>query len=79
MNTKTKIETDELLEEGIKSVTFEDGQDMHSAVFTKLLNWYFEMQSFNGESVQQNDGPMMSAPEILGDIADMIGFEVEYE
>ena len=77
---KIKFECDELRNNGIKSVTFKDSQEIHEEVFLKLLEWYLSKQSFNGESIMQNDDPMMTASEILGEIADdIIQFEVEQE
>ena len=75
----TKIETEDLDKEGIKSVSFNGSPEMQSEVFLKILEWYFDNRSFSGESVQQCDRTVLSAPEILGDIADMIDFKVEYK
>lgn len=53
-------------------VEFDDSQNIKDAVFEELIKFYKRNESFNGESVQQNDDCIINAPEVLGDIADRI-------
>jgi hypothetical protein len=80
MSDRIKFECDELREEDIKSISFNDSSEIHEKVFAKLLEWHIKMQAFNGESIMQCDETQLTASELLSDIADdIIQFEVEYE
>lgn len=62
------------------TITYKDDQATRDAVFEKVLAWFIEMESFNGECVIQNDGPSIDAPNLLGDLADdFFEFDVEFE
>ena len=62
------------------TVKFNDDVDMKNRVFNKLMEWYKEHESFTGESILQSDATIISAPELLAEIADdIIKFDVEWE
>ena len=53
-------------------VEYKDDDETKNKVFQKLLDWYFEMEAFSGESICQSDTPTIDAPSLLSDIADDI-------
>lgn len=58
-------------------VVYDSSQKTRNAVFDRLIEWYFEYERFNGESIIQCDDPSMDAPNILASIADnIIKFDV---
>lgn len=61
------------------NVFFDDSDAVKEAVFNKILQFYYDNNAFNGESIMQNDGPIIEAPGVLAKIADdIIKFKVEY-
>lgn len=62
------------------TVSYNDDQQTKDAVFEKLLAWFFEQESFFGESIIQNDSPTLGAPVLLSDIADdILQFNIDWE
>lgn len=62
------------------AVAFNNSQATRDEVFDRLIAWYFEHQSFDGECVVQNDNPAMDAPNILAEIADdIIKFDIKWD
>lgn len=60
-------------------VTYDDSTKIRDAVFDKLIEWYFEHESFSGEDTIQRDGPSIDAPNILASIVDnIIKFDVAW-
>ena len=54
-------------------VNFKDDQETKDKIFNYLMeHYYFKYESFNGESIMQNDDPIIYAPEVLAHIADKI-------
>ncbi len=63
-----------------KTVTYNDDQATKDALFEKLLNWFFEQETFSGESIMQSDGPLLESPVLLSDIADdILQFDVTWK
>ena len=61
-------------------VKFENTPEMAEKVFKKLIDWYFEQESFMGECIMQCDNSIIEAPEVLSEIADdIIKFDVDYK
>jgi len=56
-------------------VTYDDSPEVQAEVFQRLLDWFHEHQCYSGESIMQCDAPQLTAPELLSDIADIIGFD----
>jgi len=61
------------------TVAYKDDEKTKQAVFDMLVTWYMYHGAFDGESIMQNDGPVIESPEILSKIAKRIGFKVKYE
>jgi len=51
-------------------VTFEESPSLKEAVYAKVLEWFKQCEAFNGESIMQNDTPIIEAPGLLAAIAD---------
>lgn len=55
------------------TVLWDDSPEMHKKVFDFLMeNYFLKYEAFHGEVIMQNDECMISAPEVLSDIADEI-------
>ncbi len=54
------------------SVSFEDSDELRIKVFNTILNFYLDNESFDGESIIQNDVASLEGPELLASIADDI-------
>lgn len=60
-------------------IKFDASQETKDKVFSRLIEFYLEHESFSGESIQQSDGPLIDAQYVLSDVADnIICFNVEY-
>lgn len=60
------------------TVNFSDDPDLKDKVFEAVLLFYLKQEAFNGESIEQNDGPYMAAPDLLSKMADeLFQFDVE--
>lgn len=60
-------------------IKFDASQETKDKVFSRLIAFYLEHESFSGECIQQSDGPLIDAPYVLSDLADdVICFDVEY-
>lgn len=51
-------------------VSWKNDQETKNKVFEKLIDWYFEMKAFCGDSIMQNDKPQIQAPQFLSYLAD---------
>lgn len=61
------------------TVTYDDSQEAMQAVFDRVLKYYFEHESFCGESICQSDNPIIDAPNAMAEIADnILKFDVDY-
>ena len=59
-------------------VTFSEEPSVKDAVFEAVVKFFVDHESFNGESIMQNDNPQMDSPVLLADIADdVLKFNVE--
>jgi len=60
-------------------VSYEDNKKIRDNVFKSVIEYYFKHNSFDGESICQNDNPIIEAHQVLAEIADnIIKFKVEY-
>lgn len=58
---------------------FNDDQATKDKVFEAVVEFFLKHEAFSGESVQQNDGPQIEAPELLADLVDdIIKFDVKW-
>jgi hypothetical protein len=53
-------------------VEFKDTAALRRKVFNAILNFYLDNESFDGESIIQNDVGTLEGPELLASIADDI-------
>lgn len=62
------------------TVTYKDTKEIRDLVFERVMAFFIEHNSFNGESIYQCDGPLIDAPSVLSDIAeDIIKFKTKYK
>lgn len=61
-----EIEDDDLI------VTVDDSPETKKIVWDRLIAYFRKHGAYCGESVMQCNGPQIGAPEVLGDIADII-------
>ncbi len=59
-------------------VSYADTEAVRIAAFQKLIEFFVKHESFSGESICQDDNCQIEAPGLLGEIADQIGFEVDW-
>lgn len=58
-------------------IKFDASQEIKDKVFSRLIEFYLEHESFSGESIQQSDRPLIDAQYVLSDLADgVICFDV---
>lgn len=61
------------------TVTFDEAKFRRQRVFDLLFQWYKDMV-FNAESIGQSDETYITAPDLLGEIAEEgFKFKVEWE
>lgn len=63
---KSEIETDHLI------VSYKDDEEVREKVFKRVLGYFKENEIFSGEAIHQDDNAIISAPNVLSDIADDI-------
>lgn len=69
-----KIETSDFICE------YDDSDSIKNAVFERVMEFFKDHVSFNGECIIQNDISLIDAPNVLADIADdIIKFSVEWK
>lgn len=56
-----------------------DSQAARNEVFYTVLNFFVKHQSFNGESIVQNDIVQIEGPEFLAELAEIFEFEVKWK
>jgi hypothetical protein len=62
------------------TVTFDDSEEAKQKVFDLLFQWYKDMEMFSAECIGQSDETYITAPDLLGEIAEEgFKFEVEWE
>ena len=62
------------------SITYDDSQEAKEKLFIAMLEFFKKHSAYNGESIQQCDGPQIAAPTVLSDVAEKIfQFKVEYK
>lgn len=63
----------------VEAVSYMFGPMTINAVMKRLHAYFDKHQAYNGESICQNDGPQMDAPQVLADIADdLLQFKVTW-
>ena len=61
-------------------VEYKDDQETKDKLFNKLIEYFFEYESFSGDCISQSDKPQINATELLCTIADdIISFKTEYK
>lgn len=54
-------------------------KDAKEEVFNKLISFLTEKECFNSEVVGQDDDIQIGAPELLGELIDILDFKVEFD
>jgi len=54
------------------SVEFNDDPEVRDAVFIRVMQYFANCETFSGEAIMQCDDSIISAPDVMGDIADNI-------
>ena len=67
-----KIETKDFIAE------YNETEELKTAVFEKVLDYFKEHEAFCGESILQMDNPVIEAPHVMADIADNV-IKFKYE
>lgn len=57
-------------------IEVDDSPAVIANVFKRVIEFYEKHESFNGESVFQNDGPSIEASEFMSTLADELNFKV---
>jgi len=52
------------------TLTYDNSDVAKQKAFDLLLAFFREHETYNGESICQNDGPQIGAPDLLSDIAE---------
>lgn len=63
---KNEIETEHLI------ASYTDNEDVREKIFKRVLDYFKENEIFSGEAIHQDDNAIISAPNVLSDIADDI-------
>jgi len=53
-------------------VEFDDSQEVKNAVFDRVMEYFVNCESFSSETIMQYDSAIISAPDLMGDIADNV-------
>lgn len=59
-----------LAHEGDLEVTYNETDELKDEVFQKLIDFFKKYNAFSGDSIMQNDDPLIYASELLSDICD---------
>ena len=59
-------------------ISIKDDNDTKQMVYDRIVEFFLEHDTYSGESMCQCDGPIIAAPDMLGDIADIL-FSVQYK
>lgn len=51
-------------------VRYNCDQRTKDMLFDKMLQWFIEQESFNGESIMQSDSLLIDGPDLLSEIAE---------
>jgi protoporphyrinogen oxidase len=57
------------------TVTYDDSPEMQRRVFDHVIAWFHSHGRYSGEGIMQSDPPQETAAPMLGELADLIGFE----
>lgn len=58
-------------------VTYQITEQTSAQIIERLLQYFFEHEAFHPEVIGQNDDPIIDAPEVMGEICELINFKVE--
>lgn len=68
----------EIEDGGVGIVLVDDSPETKKVVWDRLIAYFRKHGAYCGESVMQCDDPQIEAPEVLGDIADIV-FKTKHE
>lgn len=60
------------------TLVLDDTPEARDKVFNAVLKFFLKQESFNGESIVQNDYVQIEAPEFLAELAEIFQFKVEW-
>lgn len=61
-----------------RRVRFDDSPAVRNAVFDAVTAWFHSHGYYSSEGIMQADKPQETAAVVLGEIADLIGFDVKH-
>ena len=58
-------------------VTYQITEQTSTQILERLLLYFFEHEAFHPEVIGQNDNTIIDAPQVMGEICELIDFKVE--